>query len=177
MDKGSLYRLALARLGDSELVEGSPVFKALEECAPQAVALAVDYTCWRFALKGPLALVCVDGVAQLPGDCLELREVRGVSRWELAGRNLVVKDGSNAAQVEVIYKSSEVADMMALPRHEPLFCEACVCLVAAAVAARVTGNARLGMELEQMGMNLLYRAKLKEVRSVSSNDQNRKEFV
>ena len=168
MDKGSLYRLALAKLGSSaELVPGSPVMAALEDCAQQAVAFALDYSAWDFALKC-IALPVVDGQAELPGDCLEVREV-GAARWRKVGRWLEVDAG--AALVDVVYKSREISDMMALPEHEPVWCEACVCLVAAAVAGRVTGNARVGVELEQLGLQLLYRAKLKEARSVSSNDQ------
>lgn len=169
MDRGSLYRLALARLGTAELVEGSPEWLALEECSQQAVRVALDYSNWRFALKGPVSLPVVAGVAELPEDCLELREVRGSNRWEVYGRRLVVQDDF-VDSVQVVYKSNEVAEAMVLPVHEPLFCEACVCLVAAAVAGRVAGDARLGAELEQLGMQLLYRAKLKEARSVASND-------
>lgn len=169
MDRVTLYRLALARLGTAELVEGSPEWKALEECAGQAVCVALDYSNWRFALKGPVGLVVSAGVAELPDDCLELRLVGGADRWEVYGRKLVVQDDF-VDSVQVVYKSNEVAEGMTLPVHEPLFCEACVCLVAAAVAGRVAGDARLGADLEGLGMQLLYRAKLKEARSVASND-------
>ena len=171
MDKGTLFRLALAKLGSSaELVSGSPELAALEECSQQAVALALDYAAWNFATKGPLALPLVDGVAQLPGDCLELREVR-LSRWRQVGRCIVAEDATSADSVTIFYKSREIADMLALPDHEPVWCEAVVTLVAAAVAGRVTGNANIGQQLQQMGLGLLYRAKLKEARAVSSNDQ------
>lgn len=168
MDKGSLYRLALAKLGSSaELVPGSPVLRALEDCAQQAVAFALDYSAWDFALKH-LTLPVVDGWAELPGDCIELREVSAPT-WRKAGRCIKVSNG--ATSVDVFYKSREISDSMALPDHEPVWCEAVVCLVAAAVAGRVTGNANVGLQLQQMGTSLLYRAKLKESRSVSSNDQ------
>lgn len=171
MDKGTLYRLALAKLGSSaSLVEGTPEFAALEACSQQAVAFALDYAAWNFATKGPLVLPLSGGVAVLPGDCLELRDVQ-LERWRQVGRCIVAAEGESAASVSIFYKSREVADMLALPDHEPIFCEACVCLVAAAVAGRVTGNAQLGAHLREEGMVLLYRAKLKEARAVSSNDQ------
>lgn len=172
MDKGTLFRLALARLGSSaDVVEGAPEFAALDCCAQQAVAFALDFCAWNFALKGPISLPLVDGVAVLPGDCLELREV-GLARWRLVGRRILAEQGATEAScVSVVYKSREVADCLALPDHEPVFCEACVLLLAAAVAGRVTGNARLGAELEAAGTQLLYRARLKEARSVCSNDQ------
>ena len=171
MDKGTLYRLALAKLGSSaELVEGTPEYKALEDCSQQAVAFALDYSAWDFAEKGPVELPLVDGSAELPGDCLEVREVY-TPAWQKIGREIVVGAAHDGDVVRVRYKSREIADMMALPSHEPLFCEACVMLVAAAVAGRVTGNANIGLELQQMGLSLLYRAKMKEARAVSSNDQ------
>lgn len=170
MDKGTLYRLALARLGSSaDVVEGTPEWQALEDCAQQAVALALDYSAWNFALKGPLVLTLVDGVAELPGDCLELREC-SLTNWRLVGRK-IVNDGAEAERVEVVYKSREIADTLALPEHEAIWCEACVLLVAAAVAGRVTGRADVGVQLQQQGLALLYRARLKEARAISSNDQ------
>lgn len=170
MDKGTLYRLALSRLGSSaSLVEGTPVFAALEDCAQQSVEFALDYSAWAFAEKGPLVLPLVDGVAELPGDCLELRGV-SLARWRLVGRR-IVSEVDGASDVTIFYKSREIADTLALPDHEAVWCEACVLLVAAAVAGRVTGNANLGVQLEQQGVQLLYRAKLKEARAVSSNDQ------
>ena len=176
MDKGTLYRLALGKLGSSaEIVEGTPVYDALEECSQQAVAFALDYDAWNFATKGPLVLPLDGGVAQLPGDCLELREVQ-LERWRQVGRSIVAEEAA-ASSVTIFYKSREVADMLALPDHEPLWCEAVVCLVAAAIAGRVTGNANLGVQLHQMGTGLLYRAKLKEARAVSSNDQKPKSYL
>jgi hypothetical protein len=83
----------------------------------------------------------------------------------------VAEDATAASSVTIFYKSREIADMLALPDHEPVWCEAVVCLVAAAIAGRVTGNANVGLQLQQMGTGLLYRAKLKEARAVSSNDQ------
>lgn len=177
MDKGTLYRLALSKLGSSEeIVEGTPVFDALEECSQQAVAFALDYAAWNFATKGPLVLPLVGGVAQLPGDCLELREVQ-LERWRQVGRCIVAEDATAASSVTIFYKSREISDTMALPDHEPVWCEAVVCLVAAAVAGRVTGNANVGLQLQQMGTGLLYRAKLKEARAVSSNDQKPRSYL
>lgn len=170
MDKGTLYRLALSKLGSSaEIVEGTPEFAVLEACAQQAVAFALDYAAWNFATKGPLVLPLVGGVAQLPGDCLELREVQ-LERWKQVGRTIVAEEAS-VSSVTIFYKSREISDMLALPDHEPVWCEAVVCLVAAAIAGRITGNANIGVQLQQMGTGLLYRAKLKEARAVSSNDQ------
>lgn len=173
MDKGTFYRLVLSKLGVSELVEGSPEHKALEECAQHAVARALDYAPWRFALVA-LELPLVDGFAELPGDCLELRHVFGLTRWEVAGRRIVALEApGDATSVKVVYKSSAIADAMTLPRHEVSWCEACVCLAAATVAGRVTGNARMGLELEQLAMQALYKARLKEARAVASNDQQK----
>lgn len=177
MDKGTLFRLALSKLGStSDVVEGTPEFDALEACSQQAVALALDYAAWNFATKGPLVLPLEEGVAYLPGDCLELREVR-LERWRQVGRTIVDESASPASSVTIFYKSREIADMLALPDHEPVWCEAVVYLVAAAIAGRITGNANIGTQMEQMGLGLLYRAKLKEARSVSSNDQTPKNYL
>lgn len=173
MDKGTLYRLALSKLGSkAQLVEGTPEFEALDECAQQAVAFALDYSAWDFAMKGPITLVLTEGRAVLPGDCIELREV-SLPRWRKVDRYLI-SENAEAKEAEIVYKSREISDAMALPDHEPLFCEACVSLVAGAIAGRVTGNANIGIELTRAGQELLYRARLKEARSTTSNDQQPK---
>lgn len=173
MDKGTLYRLALSKLGsNAELVEGTPQFEALEECSQQAVAFALDYSAWDFATKGPISLPLVDGEGVLPGDCLELRSV-GLKNWKKIGRR-IISDNKEDQSADIIYKSREISDTLALPDHEPLWCEAVVTLVAASVAGRVTGLKSAGHDLQQVGMQLLYRASLKEARQVSSNDQEPK---
>lgn len=177
MDKGTLFRLALSKLGSSaDIVEGTPEYAALESCSQQAVALALDYAAWNFATKGPLGLPLTEGVAHLPGDCLELREVR-LERWRQVGRTIVDESATAATSVTIFYKSREIADMLALPDHEPLWCEAVVCLVAGAIGGRITGNANIGLQLQQQGLALLSRAKLKESRSVGSNDQKPRSYL
>lgn len=174
MDKGTLYRLALSKIGSSaDIVEGTPEFAVLEACTQQAVAFALDYAAWNFATKGPVVLPLVGGVAYLPGDCLELRVVR-LDKWRQVGRCIVSEGDEHPATVTVFYKSREISDTLSLPDHEPVWCEAVVCLVAAAIAGRITGDAKVGVQLQQMGTGMLYRAKLKEARAVSSNDQQPK---
>lgn len=169
MDKKALMDAAASLLGEAEVMSGTPtpLYDALEENVQQAVALALDYTHWDFALER-VVLSVVDGLVELPEDCLEVREMEGVSNWRRAG-NRIYADG--VQELVVWYKSGKLAETLNLPDNEPFFCEGCVLMLAAKAAPRVTGNFNLGVQLEKKAYAALYRAKLKEARSADSNDQ------
>lgn len=169
MDKGTLLRTAAAYLGEAGCVVGTPLEGALEACVQNAIALALDYTHWDFALERAV-LPVAGGVAELPADCLEVREVQGLARWRKKGR-YVVNDGEAVEQVVLWYKSSRMADTVTLPDYEPFFCDGVALLLAAKAAPRVSANFNLSAGLEERAYAALYRAKLKEARSADSNDQ------
>lgn len=169
MDKKALMDAAASLLGEAEVMGGTPtpLYDALEDNVQQAVRLALDYTHWDFALTRAEVPVA-DGCAELPEDCLEVREVEGVSNWRRAG-NRIYAEGVQA--LVVWYKSGKLAKTLDLPDNEPFFCEGCTLLLAAKAAPRVTGNFNLGVQLEKKAYAALYKAKLKEARSADSNDQ------
>jgi hypothetical protein len=170
MNKNALINAAASLLGEANVSGGTPtpLGEALEDNVKQAVRLALDYTHWDFALERAVCRV-VDGCTEeLPEDCLEVREVEGVSNWRRAG-NRIYADG--VQELAVWYKSSKLAETLNLPDNEPFFCEGCVLMLAAKAAPRVTGNFNLGSQLEKKAYESLYRAKLKEARSADSNDQ------
>ena len=169
MDKGTLLRLAASCLGEAGCVQGTPMVEALEDCVQHAVSLALDYTHWDFALE-MVVLPMKAGMAMLPADCLEVREVQGMDHWRKKGRWLV-NMGLPVESVTLWYKSSKLADTVSLPDYEPFFCEGVVLLLAAKAAPRVSSNFNLSAELEQRAYKALYRAKLKEARAAYSNDQ------
>lgn len=172
MDKGALFKMAATYLGEAGCVGGSPLEGALEDCVQQAVALALDYTHWDFALERA-ELPVVKGVVELPPDCLEVRVVEGVQRWRKRGRFLVLQDvlADVLAGVVLWYKSNKLAAGVVLPDAEPFFCEGVALLLAAKAAMRVTSSFNLAGELEKRAYGALYRAKLKEARQGDSNDQ------
>ena len=173
MDKGRLFRLAASYLGESEVREETPLYAALKGAVQHAVALALDYNHWDFALEYAEVVCDGAGVYALPADALEVREVVGLDRWRVRGRWLVADAAAGQAPVRLglWYKSSKLADAVALPDTAPLFCEGVALLLAARVAGVVTGRFDMVRELEGRAWRVLYRAKLKEARSVASNDQ------
>ncbi len=169
MDKGRLFRLAASYLGEGEVKEGSPLYAALEGAAQQAVALALDFNNWDFALVR--VVLAVDGESVcLPADCLEVRRVEGVPGWCVMGRRVVWEVPLQVQEVVVWYKSSKWADAVCLPDDEPMFCQGVALLLAGMVAAVVTGRVDVAAGFEARGRAMLYRARLKEARAGHSND-------
>lgn len=170
MDKKALMDAAASLLGEAEVMSGTPtpLYDALEDSVHHAVRLALDYTHWDFALERAVCKVEEGCTEELPADCLEVREVEGVSNWRRAGKRIYAE---GVQELVVWYKSSKLAETLNLPDNEPFFCEGCVLMLAAKAAPRVTGNFNLGVQLEKKAYAALYRAKLKEARSADSNDQ------
>lgn len=168
MDKGSYYTHALARLGDHNDVEGSDEHSACELFAQQAIGVCLDYSRWSWAtLRATLELV--NGAAPLPPDCLRLESV-SLPRYEIFGRALYVED-TTAASVTITYTTSSFAETVSLPDYEPLFCEACILMLASLCAPKLTDNLALAAELRQMAFGMLHEAKVKDARVSDSNDQ------
>lgn len=170
MDKGRLFRLAASYLGEGEVREGTPLYAALEGAAQHAVALALDFNAWDFALVRVRLVPEEAGVLRLPADCLEVRVVEGVPSWRVMGRYVVWDEGLPVEDVVVWYKSSKWADAVCLPDDEPLFCQGVALLLAGMVAAVVSGRADVGGVFEERAREVLYRARLKEARAGYSND-------
>lgn len=168
MDKGTFYRLAASYLGESEVKQGTAVARSFDDLSQHVVALALDYTDWQFAHHITTLKADSAGNFLLPIDCLEIR-VCSLASWRVVGRLIVPTTKTDTCEIE--YKSSIIADTLALPEFEPLFCEGCALLLASKAAPRVTSNFTLAGNLEQAANEKLYRAKLKIARSQASNDQ------
>ncbi len=174
MDKGTLYTLALSMLGDRNYVPGTPEAEACDTQAQHVIGLALEYARWGFATVEREVELDEGGGFRLPDDCQRLQDV-GLERWRLKGRRVVAEEGfwsgEAGEKVKLSYTSNVLAQSVCLPDYEPQFCEACVSLLAARLAPRLTGNFQLAERLEQRGMEALYRAKLKDAQERDSNDQ------
>ncbi len=167
MDRGSLYKLALSYLGIADYVPGSAEEHALRDVEQHTLALASAYTPWRWAQR-VATLSLTNGKADLPDDYLELRSC-SLSQWELIGRSIVTS--TSATSADIVYSSTAWADSLTIPDHQPLFAEGLALLLAAKAAVRISNSHQLAAALEQQANHAFYRAKLAEVRSVRSNDQ------
>ncbi len=168
MDKGTFYTHALARLGDHNDVEASDEHNACEMFAQHAIALCLDYSRWSWAtIRATVTLH--NGAAQLPSDCLRLQTV-SLPQYELLGRTIYSSTQSDQP-VQVSYVTSAYIDTVSLPDYEPTFCEACILMLAAMIAPRITNNLNLAATLKQEAYAKLHAAKVKDARANDSNDQ------
>lgn len=166
MDKGTFYMQALARLGDHNDVGGSDEHNACEMFAQHAISVCLDYSRWSWATMRT-TITFTDGQAHLPADCLRLQSV-SLPRYEIQGRTIYSPD----AKVAVItYVTNTFIDTVSLPDYEPTFCEACILMLAAMAAPRLTNNLNLAASLKQEAYARLHDAKVKDARVSDSNDQ------
>ncbi len=174
MDKGSYYTQALGMLGDRRYVPGTAEAEACDGVGGQVIGIALDYARWSFATRRAELELDSKGEARLPDDCMRVQDC-GLARWEKRGRSIYAAEGYWSGEAgekfEITYTSDIWAQAVCLPEKEPLFCEACVMLLAAKIAPRLTSQFDLAVQLEQRGMEMLYRAKLKDAQSTDSKDQ------
>ena len=169
MDKGTFYTQALARLGDHNDVGGSDEHNACEMFAQHAISVCLDYSRWSWAtIRTTLPLT--NGTAALPPDCLRLQTV-SLPTWQVRGRMLFADTETTASTVTITYVTNTFIDTVSLPDYEPTFCEACILMLAAMAAPRLTNNLNLAASLKQEAYARLHDAKVKDARVSDSNDQ------
>lgn len=167
MDKGTFYTHALARLGDHNDVAGSDEHTACEMFAQHAIAVCLDYTRWSWATI-TTTLTLTNGTATLPSDCLRLQTTT-LPTYRILGRTLTSDTGETSATIT--YTTNVYVDTVTLPDYEPTFCEACILMLAAMMAPRLTNNLNLADKLKQEAYARLHAAKVKDARISDSNDQ------
>lgn len=166
MDKGTYYMHALARLGDHNDIAGSDEHAACEMFAQHAIAICLDYTRWTWATIAT-TLTLTNGTAQLPPDCLRL-QTTSLPTYQIHGRTIHAEGATTAI---ITYVSSTFIDTVSLPDYEPTFCEACILMLAAMMAPRLTNNLNLAEKLKQEAYARLHAASVKDARISDSNDQ------
>lgn len=167
MDKGTYYTHALARLGDHNDIAGSDEHNACETFAQHAIALCLDYTRWSWATINT-TLTLTNGTALLPPDCLRIQHIT-LPTYQINGRTIHTTAAATTATLT--YVSSAFIDTVSLPDYEPTFCEACILMLAAIMAPRLTNNLNLAEKLKQEAYSRLHAAKVKDARCSDSNDQ------
>lgn len=169
MDKGAFHSAALSLLGIPEHLPGTEEEKVCTLHSQQVILRALDYARWSFATKETRVLLD-GGIGDLPHDCLRVQGC-SLERWQIRGRRIVNKGEGGEESCTLSYTSDAYAQAVALPEHEPFFNEACIYLLAARVAPRLTTNFQLAQALEQRAMDFLYQASLRDAQATSSNDQ------
>lgn len=163
-DKGSYYTRALAALGLPPYKAESEPGQACEQFGQVALGLAYEYCAWSFAQRRVVLTTGDGGAAGLPDDCLRVSSCT-LEAYELVGRELVSRCG--AREFELVYTTDVYIQRVALPDGQPMFCEACVLLLAGLIAPRVTDDVRLAEVFHQRGMMLLAEARLKDAQQVN----------
>lgn len=167
MDRGTLYNLALAYIGEGANVPGTSVNEYLKSIDHHCVMMALEYQNWTFATRC-CELVVKDGKAALPSDCLRMVSTT-LPSFSLRQDGLSAPDCDGT--YELLYISRAMADGLELPDNQPAFCEGVALLMASKVAFRATSNYELANTLEQKAYQQLVQAKLKDARQCASNDQ------
>lgn len=171
MDRGTWFSLALQRLGNRQYVAGTEEAVACEMQAQHVLAIALNYSRWSFLVKRT-ELNVVDGTTELPADCMRVLSC-SLKSWRVeSGRVLRSLSMPFSGKVELTYCRNDLYSQVALPHDDehPQFCEACICLLAAALAPRLTGNFQLADRLQMDGMRALAEARLKDAQTGSSAD-------
>ncbi len=167
MDKGSLFTLALSYLGERAYVAGTPSAEACDAVAQHVIGMALDFYRWSFAQRR-VVLDFSSGEALLPSDCLRVLRL-ALDRYERYDDLIVTDD--RRAEVALVYSSNMMAQAVALPDSQPVFCEGVALLLASKLAPKLTGNFNLASALEQRAYGALDAARHKDAVQVDSNDQ------
>ena len=199
MDKHDVCSLALQRVGEAELQEGSPTYKPCMAWYRHVLALACARYDWTFLAREVCLMVprphgrrgqrlyghegrgChyapeADVVLARPEGCLKVLfvcdgEGRRLKDWRLTMDGIVVprREVRGGAEVRVRYQSDMSVVEGCLPDGEPDFCEAVICMLASRVAMKLTSNMQLAMGMEQEAERYFNRAILRDRQQDYSN--------
>ncbi|MCD8070553.1 MAG: hypothetical protein LUE08_04100 [Akkermansiaceae bacterium] len=164
MEQGEVFELALQTLGNIEFREESPTPDACIRWWPHVLRLAGSRYNWSFAsrravLEHPKPYPGDRWLYRLPSGLIALTRImtkdgrRRIACPELVHGGLTVgEDGSHGIMID--YQGDIVSASGELPDSNPMFCDAVVHLLAARIAANLTGSAQLRQSLEQQADNL-----------------------
>lgn len=180
MDRSTIYRRAMACLGDLEYVVGAPTQKACDVVYKGVLQEACAYYNWSFTRRRVVVRAeegeVVGGmrVFRLPADCMKVVEVRGgdgrrVLEPEMGAEGLLLPV-DEVDEVVVAYHADLLGDLGVLDEgRAALFVEGVVRLLASKVAMALTSNMELGVMLRQEAEGYFGRAILMDKQQDWSN--------
>lgn len=174
MDKITLYQQALHTLGDREYKRDTPTGQECDLWYPTVLHEALNYGAWTFATRRRTLTPTAPGIYPLPADCLRPLKINH-SSFELIGRDIHLNTAFHPMPdhgLELTYISSGIGMIEALPDDQPLFVRGIVLLLAARMAAKITGQPQLAIQLEQLATAALAEALHKDMLAANSNDQH-----
>lgn len=159
MDRVSVYRFALSRIGEQEFKEGTPTARACEKWflfVLRRAAARYNWTFGKFAAALKRVATGEDGFNRFPypPDCLKVTRFLTAQGREVSAPRLFA-DGIYAPAEEcpevlrVEYQSDLTARKGELPDRCPEFCDGVICLLASRLAMELTSNAQLAGALAQ----------------------------
>ena len=145
MIKNDICDRALARIGDRVYVADSSQGRACDLVFDSCLRELASAGRWSFIIRR----ACLHGVVvmgemryNLPPDCIRLLTCK-LSRWQLRGRAIVAASGDDKVFVDYLTGDLTEEDF----ENAPLFTDALVLLIAAKIAAPVSGNFQLAQML------------------------------
>lgn len=157
MDRVSVYRFALSRIGEQEFKEGTPTARACGrwfQFVLRRAAARYNWTFSKFATTLDKVSEGEDGFNRFPypPDCLKLTrfltaEGREVSEPRLFADGIYAPADECPEVLRVEYQSDLTALKGELPDRCPEFCDGVVCLLASRLAMELTGHAQLAEAL------------------------------
>ena len=179
MDRSTIFRRAMACLGDAEYVTGAPSERVLEVHYGAVLQEACARYNWSFTrrravVRGEGEAVGGMRVFKLPLDCMKVVEVRGmegrrVLEPEMGAEGLLLPV-DEAGEVVVVYHADLLGDVGVLGEGRcALFCEGVVRLLAGKAAMALTSNMELGLMLLQSADGYFCRAILADKQQDWSN--------
>lgn len=157
MDRGSVYRFALSRIGEQEFKEGTPTARACERWYLFVLRRAAARYNWTFSkvtetLKKEESVE--DGFNRFPYPlgCLKITRFltaagREVSEPRLFADGIYVPADECPEVLRVEYQSDLTALKGELPDRCPEFCDGVICLLASRLAMELTSHAQLAEAL------------------------------
>lgn len=171
MDKVTFFQQTLQTLGDREYKRDTPTGKVCDLWFPSVVIETLNYGAWSFASKTVTLQPDHNGHFLLPPDCLRPFKV-GLERYRIDGRWVIDEGDTGDTSVELRYISDDIAKTELLPETAPLFIRGTSLLLAARMCVKVTGDANMATQLEQMAYETLAEALHKDALAQYSNDQH-----
>lgn len=174
MDKATLFEQALHTLGDREYKRDTPTGRECDLWYPTVLHEALNYGSWTFATRRRTLTASAPGIYPLPADCLRPLKINH-SSFELIGREILLNAAFHPmpdAGLQLTYISNGLGIVEALPDDQPLFVRGVMLLLAARMAAKITGQPQLALQLEQLATAALAEALHKNMLAANSNDQH-----
>lgn len=161
MDKHSICTMALQRLGEDELVDGSPTYKACGTWYKHVLSMACARYNWTFLARECELEASGEGVRgakvyRKPVGCLKLTYVcnsagKRITDWRLTVDGIVVAAECvpSGGKIYVRYQTDLSAAEGGTPDDAPDFNEGVICLLASEMCMHLRSDAQHAIHLKQ----------------------------